>query len=35
MLGIVTGDNGRFNASMNVTRAQAAVMLHNLILAKS
>ena len=36
MLGIVGGDeNGRFNAGTNVTRGQAAVMLHNLILAKS
>jgi hypothetical protein len=36
MLGIVSGDeNGRFNAANNVTRAHAAVMLHNLILARS
>ena len=35
MLGIVTGDaSGRFNAASNVTRAQAAVMLHNLILVQ-
>jgi len=35
MLGIMGGDNGRFNASANVTRAHAAVMLHNLIIARS
>ena len=35
MLGIIGGDNGRFNASGSVTRAQAAVMLHNLIILKS
>jgi len=31
MLGIVTGSNGSFNASQNITRAQAAVMLHNMV----
>jgi len=35
MLGIISGDAGRFNAANNVTRAHAAVMLHNLIMAKS
>jgi hypothetical protein len=36
MLGIVTGDeNGMFNATSNVTRGQAAVMLHNMVLARS
>ena len=35
MLGIVSGDNGRFNATGNITRAQAAVILQNLIIAKS
>ena len=35
MLGIIAGENGSFNATRNVTRAQAAVMLHNLILARS
>ena len=34
MLGIVSGTgNGNFGANSNITRAQAAVMLHNLILA--
>jgi len=31
MLGIINGDGGRFNASSSVTRAHAAVMLHNLV----
>ena len=36
MLGIINGDNGgRFNGSNNVTRAHAAVLLHNLIIAQS
>jgi len=36
MLGIVGGDtNGNFNANGNVTRGQAAVMLHNLIIART
>ena len=35
MLGIVNGSGGKFNASENITRAQAASILHNLILAKS
>ena len=35
MLGIVTGDNGRFNPTDNVTRGHAAVMLHNLIIARA
>jgi hypothetical protein len=36
MLGIVKGDAAsRFNASSNVTRAHAASILHNLIIAKS
>ena len=35
MLGIINGDAGRFNAANNVTRAHAAAMLHNLIIAKS
>jgi len=35
MLGIVNGDAGKFNAASNVTRAHAAAMLHNLIIAKS
>ena len=36
MLGIVNGDaSGKFNAAGNVTRAHAAVMLHNMIIAKS
>jgi hypothetical protein len=33
MLGIVGGDDGRFNATNNVTRAHAAAMLHNLIIS--
>ena len=35
MLGIIGGNNGSFNAAGNTTRAQAAVMLSNIILAKS
>ena len=36
MLGIVGGDeNGGFNANANVTRGQAAAMLHNLIISRS
>jgi len=36
MLGIVSGDaEGRFNATSNVTRAQASAMLHNLIIFRS
>ena len=35
MLGIISGDNGRFNASANITRAQAAVILQNLIILKT
>ena len=35
MLGIVNGSNGKFNAAEQITRAQAASMLHNLIIAKS
>jgi hypothetical protein len=35
MLGIVGGSNGLFNATSDITRAQAASILHNLILAKS
>ena len=35
MLGIVGGDNGKFDPLMSITRAHAAVLLHNLILAKS
>jgi len=35
MLGIISGDNGKFNASSNITRAQAAVILQNLIIVKS
>ena len=35
MLGIVTGNGSAFNAASNVTRAQAAVMLHNIIISKS
>ena len=35
MLGIIGGDNGRFNASGSITRAQAAVILQNIILFKS
>ncbi|MCL2125428.1 MAG: S-layer homology domain-containing protein [Oscillospiraceae bacterium] len=35
MLGIIGGDNGRFNAGGNITRAQAAVIVYNLVIAKS
>ena len=35
MLGIISGDNGKFNASSNITHAQAAVILQNLIIVKS
>lgn len=35
MLGIVGGDNGRFDPLVNITRAHAAVLLHNLIIARS
>ena len=35
MLGIVNGSNGRFDAQSIITRAQAASILYNLILAKS
>jgi len=35
MLGIVGGSNGAFNASASITRAHAAGLLHNLILAQS
>jgi len=35
MLGIIGGSDGNFNASRNVTRAEAATILHNLIIAKS
>jgi uncharacterized membrane protein YkoI len=35
MLGIVGGDNGKFNAGSSITRAQAAVILKNLITVKS
>ena len=35
MLEIVSGNNGRFDPMQNITRAHAAVLLHNLILAKS
>jgi len=35
MLGIVSGNNGRFDPLHNVTRAHAAVLLHNLIQARS
>ena len=36
ILGIIGGDNnGNFNAGSNVTRSHAAVMLYNLILARS
>lgn len=35
MLGVINGNDGRFNAANNVTRAHASAMLYNLILAKS
>ena len=35
MLGIINGSNGKFNASSNITRAQAAVILRNIITLKS
>jgi len=35
MLGIISGNNGKFDPLMNITRAHAAVLLHNLILARS
>ena len=35
MLGIVGGDNGSFDAATVITRAHAAGLLHNLILAQS
>ena len=35
MLGIVTGNNGMFDAAGQITRAQAAVILQNVILLKS
>lgn len=35
MLGIVNGSDGKFDASANITRAQAASILYNMILAKS
>ena len=35
MLDIIGGSNGRFNASASITRAHAAVILHNLIVAQS
>ena len=35
MLGIAGGDNGSFNAAGSITRAQAAVILQNLIILKT
>ena len=35
MLGIINGNNGRFNAAGNVMRSHAASMLHNLIISQS
>ena len=35
MLGIIGGENGRFNAENSITRAQAAVILQNIILLES
>ena len=35
MLGIVSGNNGVFNATGSITRSQAASILYNLILSKS